>query len=65
MQKISDGLSKSPKIRTPRKNKQSQGQQTDDDTDTESIRSMPVTEEEYQQLEEKEKIVETAEGKSF
>ncbi|XP_071157946.1 A-kinase anchor protein 9-like isoform X3 [Mytilus edulis] len=61
LQKISDGLSKSPKIRTPRKNKQSQGQQTDDDTDTESIRSMPVTEEEYQQLEEKEKIVETAE----
>ncbi|XP_052094804.1 A-kinase anchor protein 9-like isoform X6 [Mytilus californianus] len=61
LQKISDGLSKSPKIRTPRKIKQSQGQQTDDDTDTESIRSMPVTEEEYQQLEEKEKIVETAE----
>ncbi|XP_063421715.1 A-kinase anchor protein 9-like isoform X4 [Mytilus trossulus] len=61
LQKISDGLSKSPKTRTPRKNKQSQGQQTEDDTDTESIRSMPVTEEEYQQLEEKEKIVETAE----
>jgi len=63
-QKISDGLDKSPKIRTPRKKKQNQEQQTEDDeTDTESIRSMPVTEDEYQHLEETEKIVDKAEGR--
>ena len=65
MQKISDGLEKSPKIRTPRKKRQNQEQQTDgEETDTESIRSMPVTEEEFQQLEETEKIVDKAEGEN-
>lgn len=64
MQKISDGLDRhEPRLRTPRKHRHTQGQQTEsEDGETDSIRSLPVTGNEFLHLDEREKVLHNAQG---
>ncbi|XP_033761449.1 nucleoprotein TPR-like isoform X2 [Pecten maximus] len=64
VEKISEDLEKGAEIRrhTPRKKQKPLTTESEDgDTETESIHSMPVTGEEYQQVEEREKVLDRVE----
>ncbi|XP_052683302.1 A-kinase anchor protein 9-like isoform X12 [Crassostrea angulata] len=62
LKKISDGLDRhEPRLRTPRKHRHTQGQQTEsEDGETDSIRSLPVTGNEFLHLDEREKVLHNA-----
>ncbi|XP_062593549.1 uncharacterized protein LOC134255030 isoform X4 [Saccostrea cucullata] len=67
LMKISEGLERhGPRLRSPRKSRQTQGQQTDsEDGETDSIRSLPVTGLEFSHLDEREKVLSNAKGMLF
>ncbi|XP_061193837.1 golgin subfamily B member 1-like [Saccostrea echinata] len=62
LKKISEGLDRhDPRLRSPRKSRHTQGQQTDsEDGETDSIRSLPVTGLEFSHLDEREKVLHNA-----